>query len=405
MLDTHRLYQRAQCARTSAWFLLFLSGLYQGCIPALTTGSINSHSADPHFTEQLAKLPSGIEGPQFGLRANEIVVNGSRTSWSPNEIANTQQSLPAFFSLIRALQVSDDRLDAPGECIFNVAPELPFFAAASAIWTAHAAGCEGIWIHVGAEWLRLREPIKLQSGNLHDQTPLVAARQQIALHVTMANVEAETFSITRSDGSGAERLESILTKLVPRDAFGMTTLNNAINQGCNNAPRPCPSGVWLTAASEVQWGDAAIALAVVVGAHSTSDAPTNITVLFDAHNGSSLERHVARAIRPRLDPQTIQNTIRTASVQWQTCYEQGLLKNPALHGRVLINFVIGLDGRVLGWPQSVTPPAVKEEQEPPLPDANVISCLMRKFKTSLVFPHPQDGNIVVLYPIMFTPGQ
>jgi photosystem II stability/assembly factor-like uncharacterized protein len=75
------------------------------------------------------------------------------------------------------------------------------------------------------------------------------------------------------------------------------------------------------------------------------------------------------------------------------CYEQGLVKNPNLEGRVATRFVIGRSGTV----QSA------QNGGSDLPDSGVVGCVVSAFY-GLSFPEPEGGIVTVTYPIVFTAG-
>ena len=58
-----------------------------------------------------------------------------------------------------------------------------------------------------------------------------------------------------------------------------------------------------------------------------------------------------------------------------------------------MRFVIGRDGAVSNVGNGGSD----------LPDANVVSCVVRAFY-GLSFPQPENGIVTVTYPIVFTPG-
>lgn len=94
----------------------------------------------------------------------------------------------------------------------------------------------------------------------------------------------------------------------------------------------------------------------------------------------------------RLPPDVIQRIVRKNFSKFRHCYEQALLKNPKLEGRVVVKFVIGLDGKV----SSVSAGG-------DIPDATVPSCVGKHFH-DLVFPKPEGGIVTVSYPIVFSPS-
>jgi outer membrane biosynthesis protein TonB len=79
--------------------------------------------------------------------------------------------------------------------------------------------------------------------------------------------------------------------------------------------------------------------------------------------------------------------------RFRMCYEQGLVRNPNLEGRVAVRFVIGRDGAVSNVSNGGTD----------LPDGNVVSCVIGAYY-GLSFPAPERGIVTVTYPIFFSPG-
>lgn len=114
--------------------------------------------------------------------------------------------------------------------------------------------------------------------------------------------------------------------------------------------------------------------------------------------------HAARApsLRPqplttsngRIPAEIIQRQVRLRHGMFRACYEPALRTNPALTGRVVTKFVIGRDGSV----------SVAQDGGSDLPDRNVVSCVVRAFH-GLSFPAPEGGQVHVVYPIMFSPGE
>ena len=100
----------------------------------------------------------------------------------------------------------------------------------------------------------------------------------------------------------------------------------------------------------------------------------------------------ATSVSGRLPPEIIQRIVRQNFGRFRACYEQGLLANPSLNGRIGVRFIIGRDGHVSG---------VQASQGTTMPEA-VSSCVVRSFY-GLTFPVPEGGIVTVVYPIVFTP--
>jgi Ca-activated chloride channel family protein len=101
----------------------------------------------------------------------------------------------------------------------------------------------------------------------------------------------------------------------------------------------------------------------------------------------------ATQVSGRLPPEVIQRIVRQQFGRFRLCYESGLRNNPDLTGRVSVRFVIGTDGNVLNTANGGSD----------LPDANVVSCVVRAF-SGLAFPTPEGGVVTVTYPIQFSPA-
>ena len=93
-------------------------------------------------------------------------------------------------------------------------------------------------------------------------------------------------------------------------------------------------------------------------------------------------------VQGSLDKDIIRRIIRAHINEVRHCYNTGLVKNPALNGRISINFTIDPAGKV---PNAVV-------QESTLADAGVGTCIARSVRR-WKFPKPPGGGIVrVTYP-------
>ncbi|MFO0613280.1 MAG: AgmX/PglI C-terminal domain-containing protein [Polyangiaceae bacterium] len=93
----------------------------------------------------------------------------------------------------------------------------------------------------------------------------------------------------------------------------------------------------------------------------------------------------------RIPAEVIQRVIQRNYGRFRGCYENGLKSNPALAGRVSVAMTIGADGSV----NSVT------NAGSDLPDAGVVSCIVRSFG-GLNFPAP-DAVVHIVYPLALSP--
>jgi hypothetical protein len=94
-----------------------------------------------------------------------------------------------------------------------------------------------------------------------------------------------------------------------------------------------------------------------------------------------------------LPPEVIQRIVRQSFGDVRACYEKALRRDTNLRGRVVVRFVIGLDGRVT-W---------TGDGGSDLLDTEVVHCVIESFR-SLVFPPPERGVVRVVYPIYFAPA-
>lgn len=94
-----------------------------------------------------------------------------------------------------------------------------------------------------------------------------------------------------------------------------------------------------------------------------------------------------------LPPEVVQRIVRQNYGRFRMCYENGLRQNPNLTGRVTARFVIGREGAVTNASNGGSD----------LPDGGVTACVVQAFY-GLSFPKPENGIVMVSYPIMFSPG-
>ena len=116
--------------------------------------------------------------------------------------------------------------------------------------------------------------------------------------------------------------------------------------------------------------------------------------------GGSHSTHTPRirqgqvTVNGRLPPEVINRIARQNFGRFRLCYENGLRSDPKLSGTVATKFVIDGQGAV----SSATRDAATT-----MSDAGVVSCVTRGF-SSLSFPKPEAGVVVVTYPLVFEPG-
>jgi hypothetical protein len=95
----------------------------------------------------------------------------------------------------------------------------------------------------------------------------------------------------------------------------------------------------------------------------------------------------------RIPPRVIEAIVRDNFGRFQVCYDSRLRAHAELAGRVAVKFVIDGRGSV----------ALASDAGSDLPDADVVSCIVRAFDT-LTFPESTGGPVTVVYPLVFSPG-
>ncbi|MET0791417.1 MAG: AgmX/PglI C-terminal domain-containing protein, partial [Polyangiaceae bacterium] len=104
-------------------------------------------------------------------------------------------------------------------------------------------------------------------------------------------------------------------------------------------------------------------------------------------------RGTTSVVSGHLPPEVVQRIVRQNYGRFRMCYENGLRSNPNLTGRVTARFVIGREGAVTNAANGGSD----------MPDASVTSCVVQAFY-GLSFPKPENGIVMVSYPILFSPG-
>ena len=99
-------------------------------------------------------------------------------------------------------------------------------------------------------------------------------------------------------------------------------------------------------------------------------------------------------VRGTLDKEIIRRIVRRNLNQVRYCYQEALVRHPALEGRLVTQFTIAPTGRVLAaMVQSST-----------LKEISVESCVVNAIKR-WEFPEPSGGGLaIVSYPFTFSPA-
>jgi len=94
-----------------------------------------------------------------------------------------------------------------------------------------------------------------------------------------------------------------------------------------------------------------------------------------------------------LERDIFRRIVRAHINEVRDCYDEGLGRDPALSGRLLANFTIGADGRVLA------PATITEGIGDPETETCVANAIQRWY-----FPKPQGGEVLVTYPFVLIAG-
>lgn len=94
-------------------------------------------------------------------------------------------------------------------------------------------------------------------------------------------------------------------------------------------------------------------------------------------------------VNGRLPAETVQRIVRQSFGRFRACYEDGLVRNPSLAGRIEMKFVIDRSGAVATASASAD-----------FVDGAVTSCLTRAYQ-AMTFPQPEGGIVTVVYPLVF----
>jgi Ca-activated chloride channel family protein len=98
-------------------------------------------------------------------------------------------------------------------------------------------------------------------------------------------------------------------------------------------------------------------------------------------------------VNGRLPAEVIQRIVRQNFGRFKLCYADGLRRDPKLAGTVVTKFVVDRTGSITN---------VTRDASTTMTDATVVACVTRGFG-SISFPQPEEGTVIVVYPIVFTP--
>ncbi|GMU04388.1 hypothetical protein ASNO1_06400 [Corallococcus caeni] len=109
--------------------------------------------------------------------------------------------------------------------------------------------------------------------------------------------------------------------------------------------------------------------------------------------GGTVTRATARSIsstQGTVDREAVAKVINSHLNEVHGCYERALLKDPGLAGKVVLEWAIGLNGRV----------ASAKTKSSTLRNASVEACILSSLK-GWQFPAPKGGLVIITYPFLF----
>lgn len=110
------------------------------------------------------------------------------------------------------------------------------------------------------------------------------------------------------------------------------------------------------------------------------------------HDGRTLELVADPRRKGTLDKDAVHAVIQAEMGAIRGCYQSELHAGPALSGKVVVKFVIELDGTVTG----------ARVIESTLHSDTVEACILEVF-AAMRFPEPENGVVLVSFPFVFTP--
>ncbi|MDY7226538.1 AgmX/PglI C-terminal domain-containing protein [Hyalangium rubrum] len=109
--------------------------------------------------------------------------------------------------------------------------------------------------------------------------------------------------------------------------------------------------------------------------------------------GGVVTRATTRSIsatQGSIDREAVAKVINSHLQEVHACYERGLLKDPGLAGKVVLEWTIGAGGRV----------AAAKTKSSTLRNASVEACILSSLK-GWAFPTPKGGVVIISYPFIF----
>jgi len=321
------------------------------------------------------------------------------------------RALNRLFALVDSPIIEDITIDWGDLAINDVYPQqLPDFFAARPL-TPHAryteAGRGKIKIHGHVDGQRIVVPVEV---SLPTHAPAHAALATLWARAKINTLEQDLWSghnqrsvdgitqlglkhgivtaytsfvaVDRSTKTGTSKPMTIIQPLATPDGVegkGMSTAGTGYGQGGLGLPGTGRGGGRIGGLSTKKSGRAA-------------RGKTSRTTKRKAKYKPKLKLAAPKAGRFCRASDIRKSVVRRANA-FRACYERRLQANPGLQGKIVVEWTIGLDGKISGFNiKSAT-----------LQDSGVTACLERVIRR-LRFPKPDGGVCVVQYPFIFKPS-
>lgn len=234
-----------------------------------------------------------------------------------------------------------------------------------------------------------RTPGEAVPGEASTLTPA-----EVASFTMEAVVESDTYSVAEALALIEERRGRLETCVRAAPCLGQRHTSSVVI----NLAVDAEGGVVRSAPGLARTGEtegcilSALSLVKIPG-------PTNIkyTLTFPASPGSAPAAESLDGAGPiilgTLAKEEIDAVVKTRLDIIRKCYKEGLSRDPLLAGKVVVRFVIAMDGTVLR----------AEVKSSDLGSPDLEACILEQFR-ALRFPEPKHcGIVVVSYPFIFAP--
>jgi hypothetical protein len=349
--------------------------------------------------------PKGA-GPLISVKGGEALVDGAPAGSVSGAVQEGRVGkIEPLFALLeqykKAFAQENPGQPFPGRCRVNLPPDTPDAVWRSVLMTAFLAGYTSMSLEGAGERANLRAVIPLPPDRGGPKRPLmitIRSSKFDAIWLASKNPErrreAARSSAARPDGS-----------------VELRELADALKQECGASDPPCFDVISLRALSPLSYADFAAMTRAIAPAWGPSD-PSGPAPLYDFlrsmdYTGLPEPARASLAMEPgsgRIEASEVLRVLNEASPKFAACHQEGLKRDPALRGKVVLRLTIDPNGRVSSADRVTSKPtAGSPDAVTTMPDTKVVSCVVEAAR-GLSFPKPQGGRVTFLYPLTFTPA-